>query len=395
MLLMDGTTGQVLYQQNGTETNYPASTTKLLTALVAVEHGKLNQMITISAQAIAKEQDSSSCYLNQGEQQPLEYLLYGLLIASGNDCADAIAEGITDGKPEQFVAWMNEAAKRAGAANSQFTNPHGLHDPGHYTTALDLALITRAALNDATVRTIASTRSFVWPGKNNGVYYNHNALVGTYQGLLGGKTGFTGEAGLTLVNAAERNGQRLIGVVMGYQSKETEFADMESLLDWGFATFTQEEVLKAGAPQGDLPVSGGKAASVPVAAQSSYAISRPRDGKAAISLVPRFDADVKAPIAEGQRLGVVEVREGGRLLGSVPVVATQAVLARPLLWQRIGSAARSVLIWGGSLFLGLFLFRTIVKTVRRSIRRRRRMGLSIRTARPPKGSSPYRLRPPT
>jgi D-alanyl-D-alanine carboxypeptidase (penicillin-binding protein 5/6) len=373
-LLMDGTSGQILYQQNGVSKNYPASTTKLLTALVAVEHGDLHQMIQVSSKAVDQPWDSSSCYLEQGESQPLEHLLYGLLLASGNDCAVAIAEGVTGGKPDQFVAWMNETARRLGANQSNFTNPHGLHDPNHYTSALDLALIARGALSNPTIRKISGAKEFFWPGKSerNGTYYNHNAMVFTYDGTVGGKTGYTEEAGLTLVSAAERNGRLLIGVVMGEPDKAAQYGDMTALLDYGFSSFEQQEIVRKDQLIGQVPVKSGRSENVSAIAQRSFVASVPKGETSQLRLVPKLQPLVQAPVASGQDLGALEVWEGDRLLDRIPVVAGQAIEVSPLSVTGLKETGLRFLKGTGYTLLGLFLFRTTVITIRRTRRRYRR-----------------------
>lgn len=380
-LLMDGLTGQVLFQQNGIDHNFPASTTKLLTALVAVEHGRLDQVIKVSAKAIDQAPDSSSCYLDLGEEQRLEYLLYGLLLASGNDCAVAIAEGVSGGKPEEFVGWMNETARRVGATRSNFTNPHGLHDPNHFTTALDLALIARSALSNPTVLKIAGTREFNWPGKSNGTYYNHNALLFTYDGTIGGKTGFTEEARLTLVSAAQRSGRVLIGVVMGVDSKANQYNDLAALLNYGFDEFEQKVVVSAGSYQGNAPVISGKKETTAVVAQDSMVISVQKGNEPKITLGRSLDDNITAPVQAGQKLGVLEVWEGEKLVGTVPVTASESVQARPPILETALHWLISFLKWISIAVAGLFLFRTAVKGIRRALRfARKRQQIGTRPA---------------
>lgn len=383
-LLLDGTTGQILYQQNAQIKNYPASTTKLLTALVAVEHGKLTQSIKVSTNAVDMPPGSSMCYLQDGEEQKLEHLLYGLLLVSGNDCAQAIADGLSNGKPDQFVAWMNETAKRLGADNSHFTNPHGLHDPAHYTTALDLALIARGALQNPTVRKISGSTEFTWPGKSeiNGVYYNHNQMLFRYAGAVGGKNGFTEEADLTLVTAAERDGRLLIGVVMGEPNQSSQYGDMTDLLDMGFGDFDRQTAVAAGTSFGDVTVTNGKGKSVTAVAQADFPVTAPKGGKAPVTLAPRLDASVAAPVTSGQKLGEVEIREGDRVLGTVPLVAEDAVAVRAFFSMgSAGAVAGTALgfVWTGVrwllyLVIGLFAVRITVKGTRRIVRRYRRKG---------------------
>ncbi len=374
VLLMDGVTGQVLYQQNGSNRNFPASTTKLLTALVAVEHGKLDQKIRISKEAVAKGPDSASCYVNEGEEQPLEYLLYGMLLRSGNDCADAIAEGLAGGNRDQFITWMNETAQRLGSTNSHFVNPHGLHENDHYISALDMALIARAALANPVIREISGTKEWVWPGKNNGTYYHTNNMIHYYDGVVGGKNGFTEEARYTLVTAAERDGLYLIGVTLGFEDKVQLYTAMEGLLDYGFANFVKAEAVGAGSPLGEIQVEEGKQPKVPVMAGTGFAVSRPKDGPQSVTVIPKLQDQVKAPVTQGQNLGVLEIRDGDRLLGTVPALASQAVEARPQWGRDLGSWVLTGLKWLLSLLVGLWIFRTVVRTVRRTLRRRRMSG---------------------
>lgn len=379
-LLLDGTTGQILYQHNAQVRNFPASTTKLLTALVAVEHGKLDQMITVSEKAVDQPWDSSSCYLQAGEQEKLEHLLLGLMLASGNDCAIAIAEGVGNGDMQQFLGWMNETAKRLGAVKSNFTNPHGLHEPNHYTTALDLALIGRGALANPTVRQMASTKEFFWPGKSerNGVYYNHNQMLFFYDGIIGGKTGFTEEAGLTLVSAAERNGRYVVGVVMGEKLKAHQYNDMEALLDLGFTDFTTQVLLKKGATFGEVSVTEGEAASVTAALAQDYSASVPKNGSAALVTQPKLDASVKAPVTAGQQVGTLEVREGERVLAALPLVAIVSVEEETRVVAAVAGGALTAGKWLAIAFGSLFAFRIVVKTTRGFLRRSRRRSVGSR-----------------
>jgi len=387
ILLMDARSGQVLYQENGSERLYPASTTKLLTALVAVEHGDLDQVIRVSRTAVDKAPDSATCSISEGDEEPLEYLLYGLLLRSGNDCADAIAEGVSGGDPERFITWMNETARELGATHSQFRNPHGLHDPDHYTTAVDLAIIARAALSNPVIARIAATESFDWPGKEqNGTYYNLlNDLLQGYPPFVAGKTGFTEEAGYTLAALAEEGERSLIGVTMGYESRAEEFEDMQQLFDFGFSEYRVVDAVAEGSAWGDVPVSDGESPSVPVVAAASFPVSARSDAADdGITVQPRLPDAVSAPVAAGQTIGVLEVTDGHALLGTVPLVARQAVAAVPPAqesgrtgWQIVGVIARVAA--GVVAALGLAVL--VLRTVARAVRRRRRAAAHARRRR--------------
>ncbi|WP_342589525.1 D-alanyl-D-alanine carboxypeptidase family protein [Symbiobacterium terraclitae] len=388
ILLMDARTGQVLYQENGSARLYPASTTKLLTALVAVERGDLDQVIRVSRDAVDKGPDSATCSISEGDEEPLEYLLYGLLLRSGNDCADAIAEGVAGGDRQRFIAWMNETARELGATDSRFANPHGLHDPDHYTTAADLAVIARAALSNPVIARIAATQSFDWPGKEqNGTYYNLlNDLLQSYPPFVAGKTGFTEEAGFTLAGLAEQGDRSLIGVTMGYESRAEEFEDMRALFEFGFSEYHPVDAVAAGSVWGEVPVSDGESPSVPALAAASFSVSaRAGEADAGVSLVPRLPEAVEAPVTAGQAIGVLEVMYGDSLLGTVPLVAGEAVAALAPAqaeggrtgWQFAGIIARAVASVAGTLALAVLVLRTVV----RAVRRRRRLGAHGRSRR--------------
>ena len=207
-VLMDMDSGRVLYEQNARSQMLIASTTKILTALVAIRDGNLSDMVKVSREAAYTE--GSSMYLKEGEELTLETLLYGLLLCSGNDAAVAVAEHV-GGSVEGFVERMNETAMELGMENSSFANPNGLDDEEHYSTAYDMALLARSAMGNETLVRIASTRTVTIGGRT---MTNHNKLLRLMDGCLGLKTGYTRAAGRTLVSCAERNGQRLVAVTL-------------------------------------------------------------------------------------------------------------------------------------------------------------------------------------
>lgn len=341
-----------------------------------MEHGQLNQPITVSEQAVNKPWDSASCYISAHETHPLEYLMYGMLLPSGNDCADSIAEGVSKGDVNKFTTWMNETAATAGATNSHFANANGLHDPNHYTTALDLALIARAAFNNPQVRKIAGTKSFDWPGKEaNGTYYNLDGLLWNYEGTVGGKTGYTEEAGHTLVNAAERNGLLLIAVAMGYQDKATEYQDVTAMLDWGFSQFAHGEILSAGQVLIQVPVADGETRTVPAVISQPFAAAVTKEGGGAPNLRQYLKPtpNLSAPIQAGEQVGTVEVWQENRLLQSLPLVAQTGVASAPIALIKRGAGVLSVfLTWvayiGSALLICVVILRMIAV-----LRRRRRL----------------------
>ena len=207
-ILVDVDSGRVLYEHNADRQMLIASTTKILTALVAIREGNLSDTVKVSREAAYTE--GSSMYLKEGEQLTLETLLYGLMLCSGNDAAVAVAQHV-GGSTEAFVAMMNETARELGMSNSSFANPNGLDAETHFSTARDMAVLACAAMNNETLVRIVSTKSVTIGGRT---MTNHNKLLSYQEGCLGLKTGFTKAAGRTLVSCAERNGQRLVAVTL-------------------------------------------------------------------------------------------------------------------------------------------------------------------------------------
>lgn len=222
-VLMDADMGQVLYEKNGDRQMLIASTTKIMTALVVLEHAAPDDVITVTPDHMA---EGSSMYLRAGETVRVEELLYGLLLCSGNDAALALTEcagGLTP-----FVAMMNEKAAALGMAHTSFANPNGLDADGHYSTARDMAVLAAAAVENPTFRRICSSRS-VTIGQRT--MENHNRLLRQVEGCVGLKTGYTQAAGRTLVSCTERDGCRLVAVTL---QDGNDWADHAALYDYGF-----------------------------------------------------------------------------------------------------------------------------------------------------------------
>ena len=223
-------TGEWLYTKAADKAMYPASTTKILTTLVAIESGNLDRTVTVAASDTKAEPSKVS--LRAGQRVPLRALLYAAMLRSANDASLTIARAV-GGSVADFAAQMNARARKAGATNTRFVNPHGLHDPRHVTTARDLALITRAAMASPMFRQITGTKVYSWRYPPAQTLENHNKMLKTYTGCVGGKTGYVKASGKTLVVVARRGGVELIAVLLDGHGEQF-WKDAAALLDYGF-----------------------------------------------------------------------------------------------------------------------------------------------------------------
>lgn len=328
-VLMDYTTGALLYQKNADQQRPPASTTKILTAIVALERGKLNQVLTASAKAA--KVGGSSIWLAPGERHSLQDLLYGLLLSSGNDAAVTVAEGLA-GTEANFVAWMNQKALDLGASNSHFVNPNGLPESNHYSTAHDLAIITRYALQNQLFAQIVKTKQkvMVWPGhKTDRVMFNHNKLLWRYQYADGVKTGYTIQAGNCLVSTAIKDGHRLIVVVM--RSKNI-YGDSEDLFEYGFSNYQLLAVVSLHSRLGLIKVDQGTRRKVSVSPERPLTLVLPKKEVDQLQVNLQMPAIIAAPVEKAQPVGELEVKLGEHLIDEVPLVTT-AEVPREGLWR--------------------------------------------------------------
>lgn len=245
VILMEMSTGTVLYEKNSTEQNYPASITKIMTTLLALENSQLDEIVTFSDDAI-NNTEGSGISRDYGEQMTMEQCLYAVMLSSANECAYAVAEHV-GGTIENFVAMMNAKAAEIGCTGTHFSNPHGLFAEDHYTSAYDMALIARAAYQNETFRIITGTARYTIPPTNKHSeetpLLNHNEMLYPWQTLnyryehcTGGKTGYTDLARSTLVTYAERDGMSLVCVVMHTESPN-QWLDSTSMFDFAFDNF--------------------------------------------------------------------------------------------------------------------------------------------------------------
>ena len=319
-VIIDQATGRVLLQHNAEAPLPMASTTKVMTALLALEQGDLIAPVTCSRNAFGVP--GTSIYLSQGETLTLEQMLYGLMLASGNDAAVAIAEHI-GGSVEDFCRMMTTRAAELGCTDTVFLTPHGLPCDGHHTTARDLALIAREAMTHETFRSIVSTQrgKIPWEGRDyDRVLNNKNKLLSTYEGCTGIKTGYTKAAGRCLVFGAERDGMNIIGVVLNCYDWFNEAA---RLMDMAFAQYESITLMSAGECLRTLPVDVADGAEVGAILTADLTGIVPKN------TFPQIEIDLpqslEAPVQAGDMLGEVRMLHGDTVLCAVPLAAANDV----------------------------------------------------------------------
>lgn len=314
-ILIDADSGRVLFRQNADEPRYIASITKLMTALVAMESGhSLDEVVTIKKEYTGAE--GSSMYLREGEELTLEALMYGLLLASGNDAALAVA-GYCGGTVGEFVARMNRKAVLLGMENTRFLNPSGLTQEGHMSSASDMARLAAACMKNEAIARMVATRTITIGGRT---FTNHNKLLWRYEGCIGMKTGYTERSGRTLISCAQRDGQRLIAVTL---DDGNDWADHAAMLDYGFASYTQTRLNTAGESFARIPVTGSLLSFVQVEAADDlyYPLAKGEQVRREVSLA-RW---TQAPVSRGQSAGTVTYYLQDEIIGVCPLVYGESV----------------------------------------------------------------------
>ncbi len=380
-LLIDMDTEQVLYEQAADEQRYPASITKIMTALLTLEavgRGELdlNDVITMDDAALADlTPDSSTAGLQAGEEITVRNLLYCLLLASANEAANALAIAVAGDIPT-FVEQMNQRAQELGMSGTHFVNPHGLHSDDHYTTARDIFKMAKQAMTHATFREIVSTGTYTVPATNlsgERTLYNTNALLTsalhpgyTYSGTIGIKTGSTGQAGYCLTAAVEMKGHTLISVVLGAENptdsqgnvQRMQFSESVRLLDWASDNFSAATLLDSETYLQEIPVR--------FSADTSHVVLRPAQSVRALipgtyddtrlELRLRLNSEVaSAPISAGDILGTVTVIYAGQEYGTIDMVAVSDVSFSPFM--AFVTSVNTVL---GNIFVRLLLLAALV-----------------------------------
>lgn len=321
-ILIEASTGRVLYEKNAFERMPMASTTKIMTAILAIENSNLSDTVVVSPKA--SDVGESSIWLAAGEKMTMSDMLFGLMLASGNDAAVAIAEHVA-GSVDEFSQMMNAKAKEIGAYNTNFCNPNGLPIDDHYTTAYDLALISAYAMKNDFFKELVKTqyKTIPWEGHEyNRVVKNKNKLLWQYEGGNGIKTGYTKAAGKCLSAAAERDGMQLISIVL---SAPDMFNDCVKLLDYGFKNYSSKLIQQAGEYIGDVNVNQGTEDNFQVYTQQDIYYPLTDEEFSKLEKRTYIEKILDAPVLEGQKVGYVDIWLGTNQIYSVALTAPDTI----------------------------------------------------------------------
>ncbi len=371
-ILVDAETGVVLYEKNSRERLYPASITKILTGYIACEEGNFDDTLTVSQNAVdTMGEGGSNIGLVPGEEISFEDGIYAVMLESANEVCGAIAEHLSGSIPA-FVEKMNAKVKELGCTDTHFANPHGFHDPNHYTNCYDMSLITRAAIKNPDFDQIWGTVSHNIPATNKNVerYLHHKdkMLRPTsdyyYEYAVGGKTGFHDDAGHTLVTYAEKDGIGLITVVMKDDSGKYTYSDTKTLMDYGFTLYHDAELFNADSYHKNVPVvqeyNGNEynVGAVDLSAANSITAKVPNFiTQDKITIKPDIAEKLNPPIEAGTAVGKINAYYNDNLLGSVdilPLGSVEALTEKQLSFMELKTNARRFIIFSGKLFIVVF-----------------------------------------
>lgn len=345
-ILMDLKSGRVIYSKNPDEQLYPASTTKIMTGILALELGNLSDVVTASVAALAPiTNEDSHMGILIGEELTMEQLINGMLVYSANDAANVIATHIA-GTSEHFVELMNQKAQELGTTNTNFTNTYGIQDENHYTSAADLAIISRYAMQNEKFREIVKQKVYNIPPTNKykteRILPSTNLFLGTmrsqkyvYQPVTGIKTGHTSDAGYCLVTSAEYEGTELLAVVMKCNNQDTCYTNSKSLLTYGFNNYKYQSIVKAGDVVSDSKVYEAKndeRVAFTVTEDINALLPSGADVSEVVEKVTDLPEVVKAPIKKGDVIGKVSYNYKGTMIGNSDLIATNDVERNNLLF---------------------------------------------------------------
>ncbi len=321
-IVIENSTGRVIYNKNAHRRMPMASTTKIMTAICAIENSKPDMLITVDDRAVGIE--GSSVYLAKNEKITIKDLLYAMMLNSGNDAATALACEVS-GSVEEFATLMNKTAQSIGAKNTHFTNPSGLYEEDHYTTASDLALISAYALKNPLFAEIVSTREKTvtngdkdYPRKLR----NHNRLLSQYDGCIGVKTGYTKKCGRCLVSSAFRDGVMLTCVTL---NAPNDWQDHTSLLDYGFSLCKSVVVANQNDYCKTISIDQDKSQSVRVKFKDALSFVLCKDKTNDISITYSFKDNLKPPFCEGEAMGKALLYANGNLCSEAELICAESV----------------------------------------------------------------------
>jgi len=344
-ILVDAHSGKILYEKEPQKKLYPASMTKLMTlalAMEAIEAGKVKMDDVVVVSENAASYMGSHIFLAPGEELTLYELLLGIALASGNDAAVAVAEYIS-GTHEAFVDLMNKKAKELGMKGTHFVNCNGLHDPNHYTTAYDFALLARYALKYPQLLEICSIKHYRirTETKRPFQYDNKNKLLWFYPGTDGFKTGWTEDAKYCFVGTCKKDNLRLISVVMGVPVPQGHFSETKTLFNYGFSQFTFKEFYQENEIIGEIYVGEGKKDKVDVIPDGKVGIILPRGEDQNITTEIELVPLVNAPVNKGDVVGHISIVKNGEILSRVNLLVKEDV-AKGSLWQMMKKVFKGV-----------------------------------------------------
>lgn len=381
-ILIDAKTGMVLCEKNADDRLYPASTTKILTAIVALEKGNLSQMMKASKEAVRDiGADGMNIGISPGEELRMEDLVNAMLIQSANETANILAENLAPTRSD-FIDMMNNRAKELGATNTHFTNPCGMHDDEHYTTARDLSILARHAMTLPKFREIVAKESYLMNVTNMhkkwDMLYTTNRLLSQtseyFSKVTGIKSGFTGQAGFNLVSSAMNDdGMELIAVVLGETDhpKSKVASDSKELLEHGFKDYAIQKISDAGQLVKSLPVIGSeKDKRIEVITANDFRSVLPVDKNDwKITTAESIKTNLQAPIQKGDILGYIEYKRNGIKLGKVDLVAAGPV-DKSAVTKNTFSISIIKAVFGFVLFF--ISLRLVLRVVSRSLKEKKR-----------------------
>ena len=339
-VLIDASTGRVLYENNAHQALPPASTTKVLTALLVLESVE-DLSTTVTLPDDFANVGESGIQLEPGETQTIEDLLYALMLRSANDAAQALAIAVS-GTEEAFVKYMNDKTEELGLTDSTWQNPHGLDAEGHLTSAYDLAMITREAMKYPLFNQIIVTEQWTLPWPSNvydRVVYNYNQFLTLYEGADGVKTGYTDTAGNCLVASATRNGMRLIGVVLNCPN-QTHYEQMELLMDYGFETYKPVQLASSGDVIAQIDIRHGDKSTINAVLNNDIVIALPSNSTYQPVAQLDLPASLEAPLDAEEPIGFISYSDEVGNVVEVPIYLEESVIrytfadALKSVWQR-------------------------------------------------------------